>query len=82
MRYCSECKNDSLCDRCDNLVNQKKEFSANLHELKREKPNKFVLYVTQVYNNLNIFVNLSMVIKSIEYFEKTRHVKTNDKSKK
>ena len=37
MRYCTECKNDSLCDRCDNLFNQKKEFSANLNELKREK---------------------------------------------
>ena len=33
MRYCTDCINDSLCDRCDNLVNQKKEFSANLNEL-------------------------------------------------
>ena len=39
MRNCTDCKNDSLCDRCDKLVNQKKEFSANLNELKREKPN-------------------------------------------
>ena len=35
MRYCTECKNDSLCDRFDKLVNQKKEFSANFNELKR-----------------------------------------------
>ena len=41
MRNCSDCKNDSLCDRCDKLVNQKKEFSANLKKLKREKPNDF-----------------------------------------
>ena len=41
MRYCTDCKNDSLCDSCDELVNQKKEFSANLNELKREKPNHF-----------------------------------------
>ena len=27
------------CERCDKLVNQNKEFSANLNELKREKPN-------------------------------------------
>ena len=39
MRNCSNCKDGSLCDRCDNLVNKKKEFSANLNELKREKPN-------------------------------------------
>ena len=30
---------DYYCDICDELVNQKKEFSANLNELKREKPN-------------------------------------------
>ena len=39
MRKCSGCKKDILCESCDNLVNQKKEFSANLNELKREKPN-------------------------------------------
>ena len=26
MRNCGDCKNDSLCDRCDNLVNQKKRI--------------------------------------------------------
>ena len=41
MRYCTDCKNDSFCDSCDLLVNQKKEFSANLNELKRERPNNF-----------------------------------------
>ena len=39
MRNCTNCENNSLCDRCDKLINQKKEFSANLNELKREKPN-------------------------------------------
>ena len=39
MRYCTDCKNDSLCDSCDKLVNQKKEFSANLNELKQPTPN-------------------------------------------
>ena len=38
-RNCSNCTKDILCDDCDNLINQKKEFSANLNELKREKPN-------------------------------------------
>ena len=41
MKNCTECKNYSLCDSCDKLVNQKKEFSANLNEIKREKPNDF-----------------------------------------
>ena len=39
MRNCTNCKENILCDICDKLVNQKKEFSANLNELKREKPN-------------------------------------------
>ena len=41
MRNCIDCKKDILCDRCDNLVNQQKEFSANLNELKRKKPNEY-----------------------------------------
>ena len=32
MRNYTDCKNDSLCDSCDFLVNQRKEFSANLNE--------------------------------------------------
>ena len=39
MRNCSNCTKDILCDDCDKLVNQNKDFSANLNELKREKPN-------------------------------------------
>ena len=38
MRNCNKCTKDILCDSCDILVNQNKEFSANLNELKREKP--------------------------------------------
>ena len=34
-RNCNKCTKDILCDDCDNLVNQKKEFSVNLNELKR-----------------------------------------------
>ena len=41
MRYCTDCKKYSPCDSCDKLVNQMKEFSANLIELKRHPPNEF-----------------------------------------
>ena len=40
MRKCIKCTKDILCDDFDKLVNQKKEFSANLNELKREPPNR------------------------------------------
>ena len=41
MKNCVDCKKDILCDECDKLVNQKKDISANLNELKREAPNEF-----------------------------------------
>ena len=39
MRNCNKCTKDFLCDDREKSVNQKKEFSANLNELKREEPN-------------------------------------------
>ena len=42
IRNCNNCTIDIICDDFDKLVNQKKDFSANLNELKREKPNDFV----------------------------------------
>ena len=39
MRNCYKCTTDLLCDNSHKLVNQRKEFSAKLNELKREKPN-------------------------------------------
>ena len=41
MRNCGDCKKDSLCENCDKLVNQRKEFSANLNGLKRKPPKEF-----------------------------------------
>ena len=41
MKNCSDCKIDSLCDRCDKFVHQRKEFSVSLNELKREVPNEY-----------------------------------------
>ena len=41
MRNCNNCKKDILCDECDNLVNQRREFSTNLNEFKRQSPYQF-----------------------------------------
>ena len=41
MRNYNVCTTDSLCDRGDKLVNQRKEFSANLNEMKRQPPKEF-----------------------------------------
>ena len=41
MRNCNKCTKDTLCDDCDKLVNQRKQFSANLKEIKSQPPNEF-----------------------------------------
>ena len=41
MTNCTDCIKDILCENCDKWVNQKKEFSANINELKRKASNKF-----------------------------------------
>ena len=41
LKDCNRCTKDILCDDCDKLVNQKKELSANLNELKRQPANDF-----------------------------------------
>ena len=41
MRNCNICTKNILCDGCDKLVNQNKEFSANVNDLKRQPPNDF-----------------------------------------
>ena len=41
MRNCSDCQKYNLCDGCDKIVNQKREFSANLNEIKWESPDDF-----------------------------------------
>ena len=43
IRIHNKCTENFLCDGCDKLVNQRKEFSANLNELEREASNQFVL---------------------------------------
>ena len=41
MRFCNECNDKKLCDKCNNLINENKEFETNLNELKRHPPNEF-----------------------------------------
>ena len=42
MRNCDKCTKDVLCDGYDKFVNQKKEFSVKLNELKRQTPKEIV----------------------------------------
>ena len=41
MRFCNECNDKISCDECINQYNEKKDFEANLMELKRQAPIKF-----------------------------------------
>ena len=39
MKYCNECNDKKMCNKCINRINENKEFEANLNELKRHPPN-------------------------------------------
>ena len=41
MRFCNECNEGKMCDKCNIQINENKEFQANLNELKRHPPNEF-----------------------------------------
>ena len=41
MRQCNECKDGILCTTCNKLINENKEFEANLNLIKRNVPNQF-----------------------------------------
>ena len=41
MRFCNECNDRRMCNRCKNQYNGNKEFEANLKLIKRKAPNQF-----------------------------------------
>ena len=41
MSFCNECDEKKLCYKCNNQINESKEFEANLNELKRHPLNDF-----------------------------------------
>ena len=41
MRFCIECNDKKMCNKCSIQINEKKEFEANLILLKRHSPNEF-----------------------------------------
>ena len=41
MRFCNECNDKEMCNKCNNQINESNEFEANLNELKRHPPNDF-----------------------------------------
>ena len=40
LRYCREGQNNSLCDKRDKIVTQRKEFTADINELQRRPPDE------------------------------------------
>ena len=68
MRNCNKCSKDILCDGCDDLVNQNKEFSANLNQLKRQARNEngYMLpsYETKKSDNYIVrYLNVEMYLQ-------------------
>ena len=52
MRFCNECNDNKMCIKCNNQINENKEFEAILNLLKRKSPNEFgymLAYCTQFF---------------------------------
>ena len=41
MRFFNECNDKKVWNKCNNQINENKEFEANLNEIKRQPPNEF-----------------------------------------
>ena len=41
MRFCNECNDRKMCDKCNYQINENKKFEAGLNLLKRKAPNEF-----------------------------------------
>ena len=41
IKFCNECKDKKMCNKCNNQINETKKFEANLNKLKRHAPNEF-----------------------------------------
>ena len=41
MRFCKECHDKKVCIKCNDQINENKDFGDNLNELKRHAPNHF-----------------------------------------
>ena len=40
MRFYYECNDKKVCNKCNNQINENKEFEANLNLLKRKAPSE------------------------------------------
>ena len=41
MRFCNECNDKKVCNRCKNQINENKELKTNSNLLRRQAPNEF-----------------------------------------
>ena len=41
MRFCDECNDEKMCNKCKNQISENKVFDANLNDLKVNPPNEF-----------------------------------------
>ena len=55
LRFYNECNDKILCDKCNNRVNENKEFEANLNLLKRNAPNEFGYMLPYYIKNKMIY---------------------------
>ena len=58
MRFCNECNDKNLCNKCNNQIKETKVFEAILIEQKKDPPNEFgyMLPYFEKWNGLFVIV--------------------------
>ena len=69
-RFCNECNDKRLCNKCNLIVNETKEFEASLILLKRQPPNQFghMLPGFTDLDDLFVIPHLLYTLFSLYYF--------------
>ena len=56
MRFCCECNDKRMCNRCTNQNNENKEFESNLNLLKDKPPTDLVICFLVLKNRMILVV--------------------------
>ena len=64
MRFCNECDDEKMCNKCKNQINENKEFEAKLNEIKRHQPNDFGHLLPYYVIKFSTFCTKSSIIYS------------------
>ena len=62
MKFCNECDDKKMCNKCNNQINENKKLEAKLNDLKRHPPKQFGHMLLYYKIELSTFCTNSSII--------------------